>query len=198
MAWCMSISIMLSSQRLHETSCSKDRITSSLENYHSWSCESFFFFVIGIWPLCIFFFDCFSFTKRSYFCLKNKCQTRTRWEFFRQIIDVAMVSYLSETSVLCTLQGYVNAGLAPFPAFTTQSWLTAGSVGGSLKFELSGMPVMWSLHGGPMGDRTGCSWGLIYWWSSGGPFMSLSLWAMELCLLDATRALCRSSWGKQS
>lgn len=26
-------------------------------------------------------------------------------------------------------------------------------MGGSLKFELSGMPVMWSLHGGPTGDR---------------------------------------------
>lgn len=103
--------------------------------------------------VCVLSFDSFSLPKRTYFCLKNTAKLEKVGNFSDRYLDVAIASDLSETTVPCTLHGCVNTGIALFPVFATQSWLTALSVGGSLKCELSGMPVMWSLRGGPTGDR---------------------------------------------
>lgn len=153
-AWCTSISIMASFPKTTWDILlwrQDDLQLQELPFLVSWKLS----FFIRHWnPACMYSFDSFSLPKRCYFCLRNTTKLEPVGNFSGRYLDVATASCLSETAVLCTLHGCVNADLAPFPAFTTQSWLTAGSVGGILKCELSGMPVMWSLHGGPTGDRT--------------------------------------------
>lgn len=69
----------------------------------------------------MYFFDSFSLPKRSYFCLKNTAKLEPVGNFSDVYIDCDIASCLSETAVLCMPRGYLNVGLASFPAFTTQS-----------------------------------------------------------------------------
>lgn len=82
---------------------------------------------------------------------KNITKLELVGKFSDRYIDVSTVSGLSETAVLCISHGCIDDGVVS--VFTIQSLFTACFVGGSLKYELSGMPVMWSLHGGPRGAR---------------------------------------------
>lgn len=119
-----------------------------MENCQHWSSEQYLFFYP---PLEFNLLTAFFSQREPTSALKNITKLELVGKFSDRYIDVSTVSGLSETAVLCISHGCIDDGVVS--VFTIQSLFTACSVGGSLKYELSGMPVMWSLHGGPRGAR---------------------------------------------